>query len=208
MSTPSPDLPTTPTRREMLHLSIDGAGPIIAFVIGNQVSGVTAGAVAAVALAVVIAAIRWVRGEPKKVVVGATLLVCLLALTATLTGEGRNFFLPELVFNIVMLVVFVVSVVIGRPATAVVCSAIHLEEPRSWTIPDRRRVHYRLTWVWIAMWVLHVVVVGVFYLADSVVWLGVVSTVINKPTIVAAAVATGIVARRRKPDQSLASHPV
>ena len=208
MSTPSPVLPTTPTRREILHLSIDGAGPIIAFVVGNQVSGVTAGAIAAVAVAVVIAAIRWVRGEPKKVVVGATLLICLLALTATLTGEGRNFFLPELVFNIVMLVVFVISVVIGRPATAVVCSAIRLEEPRSWTIPDRRRVHYRLTWVWIAMWVLHVVVVGVFYLADSVVWLGVVSTVINKPTIVAMIVATGVVARRGRSAQSLESHPV
>lgn len=208
MSTPTPDPRSTPTRREMLHLSIDGAGPIIAFVVGNQVAGVTAGAVAAVAVAVVIAAVRWMRGEPKRVVVGATLLICLLALTATLTGEGRNFFLPELAFNVVMLAVFLVSVVIGRPATAVVCSAIRLEEPRSWSIPDRRRVHYRLTWVWIAMWVLHVVVVGIFYAADSVVWLGVVSTVVNKPTIVAMIVATGIVARRRKGDQSLATQPV
>ena len=208
MPSPSPALSTTPTRRELLHLSIDGAGPIIAFVVGNQVAGVTAGAVAAVAVAVVIAAIRWARGEPKRVVVGATLLICLLALTATLTGEGRNFFLPELAFNVVMLGVFLLSVVIGRPATAVVCSAIRLEEPRSWTLPDRRRVHYRLTWVWIAMWVLHVVVVGVFYLADSVVWLGVVSTVVNKPTIVAMIVVTGVVARRRTSDQSLVSHPV
>jgi hypothetical protein len=204
------DTSRIPSRSDLIRHTIDGAAPIVGFVVGNQLDGVRAGALLAIGLAVVVSVVRRLRGEPLRTVIGITVIVCLLSLTATATGDGRDFFLPELVLNVVALVVFVLSLLVGRPLTAVICSALGLEEPRSWADPARRTVHLKLTAAWIVMWAAHVVVIGYLYLQDSVVGLGAASTVFNKPTLVAMAIVTGIVARRgssRPPQDSVESVP-
>jgi hypothetical protein len=84
-------------------------------------------AVVALLVAFVIAALRHYRGEPKAVIAASTTIVVMHSASAVAIGEGRAFYLPELVINAAGLAVCAVSLAFRHPITAVVCRRLGLE---------------------------------------------------------------------------------
>jgi hypothetical protein len=184
-----------PSAGTIVRHGIDAAAAPVSFLVANAAVGARWGAVVALAVALVVGAVRRLRGEPLVVVAVSTGLVALYSASAIAVGTGRSFFLPEVVLNILGLVICVVGLAVRRPVTAAAHRRIrgaeaHVDSPRM------RRFHDRLTLAWAGLFLLHVVPLVGFYLADSVVGLTVVSSVVDKPTILLMAVASVVLTRR------------
>jgi hypothetical protein len=186
-------LPSGPIRRpspgEVVRHAVDAAAAPIAFVVVNAQAGPRWAALVALVVALAVGGLRRHRGEPLVVVAVSTTIVALHSASALAVGEGRAFFLPELVINAAGLVVCGLSLLLGRPVTAFVGRKIGLA-------PGTPRLHRRLTAAWTALWVVHLLLLVPLYLADSVVGLTVTATFVNKPTMLATAVATAVAVRR------------
>lgn len=182
--------------RTLLHQGFDGVVPVAAYLAADHVAGTVRGALVAVAVAVVIGVARRARGEQTRIVVASTGAIVVFAASATATGQARDFFLPDLVLNVAATLVLIASLLLRRPITAVACSAARLEHPRCWTDPSRMRAHVRLTLAWLLVALVHVGLLVAFYRAGSVMALGAVSALVNKPSLVLLVALTVVVARR------------
>lgn len=191
------DLTDPRTRRRVaLRHVVDGGLPFLVFFAGYQWRSVAAGAVAAVVVTGAIAGLRLVQGAPLRAVGVGAVAVTVSAVTAAATGEGRAFFAPGVLFNLVGLVVTLTTLLAGRPATGVVAHRLGRED-RDWRRrADRRRLHRRLTWFWAGLWAWHLAVLIPLYLAGSVGALAVVTTFILKPSLLVWLVATVVWAER------------
>ncbi|MFI6999552.1 DUF3159 domain-containing protein [Nocardia sp. NPDC050175] len=85
------------------HL-LDGAAPAIGFLIGYSVAGAEVGVFVAILIAVVLGAVRLMRGDSVRVVAVAVLVILVFSLFVEITGEGRGFYLPEVALSVVMTV--------------------------------------------------------------------------------------------------------
>ncbi|MGF6887700.1 hypothetical protein ABIA39_006195 [Nocardia sp. GAS34] len=164
------------------HL-LDGAAPAIGFLIGYSTVGPKLGILVAIAIALGLGVFRVFRGDSARVVATSVAVIFLFSLFVLFTGEGRGFYLPEILFCVVATVGFGITLVGRRPLSLWLSQRVGLE-PRDVT-PDRVRVHRRITLAWFAFWVLHVVVMGPLYLADKVLVLGTVALFFGKPALVA-----------------------
>lgn len=175
---------------------VDAAAPPFTFLLLNTPWGARRAALTALAVALVIAALRRYRGEPLGIVIASTGFVALHSAGAIVMGEGKAFFLPELLINAAALLLCAGSLLVRRPITAVVCHKLGVtpaDAPRD--LPSKRR-HQRLTAAWAAMWLLHLLPLAYLYSIDSVVGLTVLGTFFNKPSLLAMAAATVFVERR------------
>lgn len=186
--------------RDSVRNLLDAAVPVAVFLVCYQVFGVAIAVTATVAAAGVIAVWRLLRGDPLKAVGIAFAAVLLYSSLVVITGEGRNFFLPEIVVCTVLAVVFGATVMVRRPVSRWVCRRLRLEPE---TIdPAQFRRHQVLTAIWAVNWALHVVIFVPMYIADQVAALGVATMVLGKPSVVVALAASWWWIRKgsRRPD--------
>lgn len=177
------------------HL-VDGAAPILGYVIGFQVQGILTGIAAAVVAAMFVAILRLRHGDRARVVMASTALVLVFSGMAAATGEGRDFFLPPLILYTVLTVVFGATLFTATPLTLPICRKIRFE-PADTTDPEARiRLHRKVTAAWMVFCVLHVLIMGPVYLADNVVLLGTLALILNKPMLIAALAGTWVWVRR------------
>lgn len=153
--------------------AVDAVVPNVAFLVGHEMAGVAVGVTAAVVAGLVLVGLRLLRRRRPTVVFAAFGLVLLHAGTVVATGEGRDYFLPWLLFNIALTLVFVVSLVAGRPVTARLTRYAGLTGDVS--------THRRVTALWAGLCVLHLAVGLPLYAADMVVALGVAKFVLGPP---------------------------
>lgn len=116
--------------------------------------------------------------------------------SAVVMGQGRAFYLPELLINAVGLVVCVGSLLANRAITGVVCRKVGIEGRDLARDPRSVRRHRLLTAAWTGLWIAHLVPLVLLYALDSLVGLTVLATVVDKPTMLAMAVITVVVTRR------------
>ncbi|MEU6131200.1 DUF3159 domain-containing protein [Saccharopolyspora sp. NPDC047091] len=188
--------PSRPGAGAVLRHIVDAAAPPFTFLLLNTPWGARRAALAALLVAVAIAALRRYRGEPLGMVIASTGFVALHSAGAIVMGEGKAFFLPELLINLAALLVCAGSLLAHRPITAVVCRKLGVTPA---DVPHDRRAtrrHRALTAAWAAMWLLHLLPLAYLYSIDSVVGLTVLGTFFNKPTLLAMAAATVVVERR------------
>ncbi|GAB2443709.1 DUF3159 domain-containing protein [Nocardia tengchongensis] len=177
------------------HL-IDGAAPILGYLVGYAIAGTLAGISAALLAAVLVAALRLRHGDRLQVVAASTALVVALSGIAAVTGEGRDFFLLPLILYTALAVVFGASLLTGTPLTLPICRRIRFEPAG---LPDpaaRIRLHRRLTAAWALFCATHVVIMGPVYLTGNVIALGTLALILNKPALVVAIAATWAWVRR------------
>ena len=154
------------------------------------------------------------RSSPSQALSGL-LGVAVCALIASRTGEARDFFAMGLLVNVVYAAVYVVSTLRtpafslprggGRrvrvpqgpwPVLGLVLGLL-TEERLAWKDDARRlRVYVQVTWVWVAVFVLRLLVQGPLYLADQVAALGTARLVMGFPLFGAAAYLTWVLVRR------------
>ncbi|MFI6045599.1 DUF3159 domain-containing protein [Nocardia sp. NPDC051321] len=165
------------------HL-LDGAAPAIGFLIGYSVAGAEVGVFVAILIAVVLGAVRLMRGDSVRVVAVAVLVILVFSLFVEITGEGRGFYLPEVALSVVMTVLFGATLLTGQPLSYTVTRKIRLEPAEPKDRAARVRLHRRVTLAWFVFWAVHVAVMVPLYLADKVVLLGSFALVFGKPALV------------------------
>ena len=105
---------------------VDGGLPPLVFVLTNSLAGTAAGrstallsaAVAATITGGVLVALRLVRREPLRQVLGGLAGLAVALAFALQAGEARGFFLPGIVVDATYAVVFLGSALLGRPLVA------------------------------------------------------------------------------------------
>lgn len=188
------------------HL-LDGAAPAIGFLIGYGTVGPKLGVLVAIVIALALGAFRVTRGDSVRMVVTSVAVVTVFSLFVIFTGEGRGFYLPEILFCVVATVGFGVTLIGRRPLSLWVSQRIRLEARDA--TPDRLRVHRRITLAWFVFWALHVAIMGPLYLANKVLVLGTVALFLGKPALVAAIALTWLwIVRSRRPRPAGGSDPL
>ncbi len=126
----------------------DTIAPPVVFVIANMVAGFDAAMVVALALALVIAFLRWRRHESLIYALGGIAGVVMAFVLSRLLNRAEGFFLPGIVIGAITTIVAVISNLVGRPMVAWTSYIAH-RWPWEWYLHPRvRPVYSEVTWLW------------------------------------------------------------
>jgi hypothetical protein len=163
-----------------------GLGPV-AFVIVYALAGVNAAAAVAVGLSVVLMIERLARGRSAVNAVGGLLGTGVAAFIAVKTGRPEGYFVPRMLYQLALAVVFAVSALIRRPLGLYIGNAVYRAEP-GWTGDRRvRRVFSAVTWWWAALFAFRAAVYAVLIAAHKPGGLAAASIAIGWPPFIALA---------------------
>jgi hypothetical protein len=140
--------------------AVEASLPVVAFVLGWLAAGrsVLVGAVAALVVAGGVAAWRLRRGSRPRAVLIGLLAVCAAALIALYTGRAEDFFLVQIFSNAASALVWAVSIVVRWPLLGVIVGAVLGQRTRWRRDPALLRAYGRASWIWVAQYVIRLVV--------------------------------------------------
>jgi hypothetical protein len=167
----------------------DSGLPALAFVIVYTASGqdLNASALAAVALAVVLAAVRIWRRETLQFAFSGLIGVAIAAFIATRTGRAEDFFLPGILLNAAYATAYLASIAVRWPLLGVLIGPV-IGEGMKWRKDPRRLALYsKASWIWVGVFMLRLAVQLPLYLAGAVVALGIARTALGLPVFALAA---------------------
>jgi hypothetical protein len=203
---------TSPPREETLaHLlggsrgAVDATLPVLAFVLGWLAGGrsVLTGALAAVVVAAGAAVWRIRRGvRPRAVLIGL-LAVCASALIVLYTGRAEDFFLVQIFSNLASALVWAVSIVLRWPLLGVVVGTTLGQRTHWRRDPALVRAYGRASWIWVAQYVVRLIILVPLWAAGWVEALAGARIVLSWPLIAACLAVSWWVLRRSLP----ADHP-
>ncbi len=161
----------------------DSSLPGLLFVAVYSVSGqdLQLSAIAAVGLGAIIGLIRLIRGESVRFAAAGFIGVAIAGFIATRTGRAEDFFLPGLLFNAGYAVAYAVSIAVGWPLMGVLIGPIIGDGMKWRQDPSRVRLFNRMSWIWVGLFTTRLAVQLPFYLAGSLVALGIARTVMGLP---------------------------
>jgi hypothetical protein len=186
--------------------AIDATVPPAVFVLGWLVSGrsIGWGALAALAAGGLVGALRLYRGGRATAVLASVAAVAGAALVALYTGRAQDFFLVQLLSNVVSALAWAVSILIRWPLLGVVVGALLGQKTRWRRDPDLLRAYGLASWVWVlAQYTVRVVVFGLLWWSGWVVALGVARVALSWPLVAATVAGSAFVLRKALP----ADHP-
>jgi hypothetical protein len=188
VSTPEPPSPLD-LLRDKRAIFDTGLGPLL-FVVVNAIAGVNTAAAVAVGASVVVMIERLLRGRSAINAIGGLLGTGIAAFIAVRTGKPEGYFVPRMLYQLALAVVFAGSVLVRRPIGAYIASAIYRAEPGWATHPRVRRAFSEVTLVWAALFGLRAAVYAVLIAAHKPGGLAAASIVIGWPPFLALAWAT------------------
>jgi uncharacterized protein DUF3159 len=143
------------------------AAPTVAFVVADALGGLTWAFIALAVAAPAAFGVRLARREPLRAALVGLLIAAACALVAALTGEARGFFLVPTLLPAGWTLVFLGSVLLGRPLTGVALNRL-ARGPRNWRRhPPLRRVYNVTSLIAAAVCFVNFVLGGVLYLTDQ-----------------------------------------
>jgi hypothetical protein len=157
-----------------------GLGPL-AFVIANAVAGLHTAAAVAVGISVVLLIERLIRRRSVINAVGGLLGTGLCAFIALRTGRPEGYFVPRMLYQFALAVVFAGSVLVRRPVVGFIVAALYRADPGWADTPPVRRAMNELTLAWAALFGLRAAVYGVLIAAGKPGWLAAASIVMGWP---------------------------
>jgi hypothetical protein len=157
-----------------------GLGPL-AFVIANAVAGLHTAAVVAIGVAVLLMIERLLRRRPVVNAVGGLFGTGLCALIALRTGKPTGYFVPRMLYQLALAVVFAGSVLFRRPLVGYIVGTLYRADP-GWTDhPAVRRTMIELTLAWALLFGVRGAVYAVLILSGKVGWLAAASIAMGWP---------------------------
>lgn len=194
-------------RRELLKSlggwrgTVEAAVPIIAFLVVWSLSRdlyPSLGASAAVMAVLVVA--RLVQRQTLQHVLAGVLGLVIAAVVSVRTGDAGDVFLPGILYNAVLAVVFVASMVLRWPVVGFMFGAV-TGDPTGWRDrPEVLRLFQKLTGVLLANYVIRVAVQLPLYLSGSVLVLGISKIALGWPLLgLSVLVIGGLLAAGRTP---------
>ncbi len=196
--TPAPTTVEEVVRTELLKAlggwrgTLEAAVPILLFVVSWTLTEQlrTSIVVSAVGLGVFVL-LRLLQRQTLVHVLSGVMGLVVAAVVATRTGNASDFFLPGILYNAALAVVFGVSMVTGWPVVGFLFGAV-TGDPTGWR---RRRgvrlLFQKLTAILLANYLIRVVVQLPLYLAGSVVVLGASKIVLGWPLLGVSVLAIG-----------------
>ncbi len=164
---------------------LETALPTVVFVVMITIDreDIRKASVVAVVAALVLAAIRLLRGQTVRFVASGLFGVAFAAFVAAKSGKAENFFLPGLLINMAYALILVISLAFRRPLVGYVVTSMHGVDPTSAWHTDRpfTRAATRASWVFAAIFALKLVVQLPLYLTHSLVALGVAKIAMGYP---------------------------
>ena len=161
------------------------------------------GAGAALVAGVAVAALRWYHGDRPLAALLGLLGVSAAALIALYTGRAADFFLPQLLSNIVSALVWALSVLVRWPLLGLIVGGV-LGQRTAWRCdPALLRAYNLASWVWVGQYLIRIAVFTPLWVLGAVVELGVARVALSWPLVAACVAASGAVLIRVLP----ADHP-
>jgi hypothetical protein len=161
----------------------ESALPAAAFVVTYTVSGqdTRAAVIAAVALGVIFAVARIVRGQTVQYALAGLGGLALSAYVVSRTGKAEDFFLPGLLANAAYALAYLVSILVRWPLLGVIISALRGGDMSWREDPEALRTYSRGSWIWVALFSLRLAVQLPLYLASALTALGVARIAMGIP---------------------------
>jgi hypothetical protein len=142
-----------------------GLGPV-AFVTVNALTDLDTAAIVAIATSFVIAVFRAVRREPLTNAIGGLLGTGLAVFLALRTGSASGYFLPRLLQNTALALVFAGSVAFRRPVIGFIAAPLY-HFPADWyRDPLARRVYAEVTLAWATLFAVRAIFYTIFIATD------------------------------------------
>ncbi|MDO9408820.1 DUF3159 domain-containing protein [Patulibacter sp.] len=154
---------------------LESAAPAALFVAVYTLAGrdATVAAVVAVVAGAVLTLARVVKGQTLKFALSGFFGIALAGFIVSKTGNASDFFLPGILINIAYASAYFVSILVRWPIMGVIIGSLG-GEPTAWRKdPLLVRTYTRVTWIWVALFALRLLVQLPLYLTDALVALGV-----------------------------------
>ena len=183
MTQPPEEHPPSPL--EMLRdprALLDTTVAPVAFVLVYAITkDVNASAIVAVGIGVLIAIERLIRRRPVVNAVGGLFGTGLAAFIAVRSGKAEGFFVPKMLYQLALALVFAGSAVIRKPLTGFIIAQLYRAEPGWADLPAVRRVMTEYTLAWAALFGLRAAVYAVLIYYGRVGSLAVASIAMGLP---------------------------
>jgi Protein of unknown function (DUF3159) len=186
--------------------ALDASAAPIAFVAGYGIAGAAGSAAtllwgggAALVVGAAVAAVRLARGRRPAAALGGLLGVAVAVLVVLYTGRAVDFFLVQIASNAASALAWAVSIAVRWPLLGLAVGAALGQRTRWRRDPDLLRGYRRASWVWVAQYVVRLVVFVPLYLADAVYALGIARVALTWPLVAATLAASWPVLRRALP---------
>ncbi len=141
----------------------------------------------AIAVAVVLTAVRLVQKDKLQHALGGLMGVAVCAAFAKFTGQAKNFYLPGVLWNAGEAVAFIVSALVRWPIVGLFIGPITGEMTAWRGQPERLKAFTLSTWLLAAMFVLRVAIEVPLYLSNQITALGSAKVVLGYPLYLAVA---------------------
>jgi hypothetical protein len=179
---------------------VDTGLPAIVFVVANALGGLTPAILSAVGVGLVLVVVRLYRKETLQQAIAGFFGLAIAAFFAWRTGEASGFFLPGIIYQVLLAVVAVISLVVGRPYVGYVLAALDPKYTHWRSSRPLRRAMSVATVLWGGIFAARAVVQGFLYLNDRVGWLATAKIVMGWPLFAIGLAITYWLARRAAPE--------
>ena len=165
--------------RGMVDMTVPGFVFVLVFTITKDLK---VSSFSAVGVTLVLALVRVVRRETLKHAFGGVLGVGISAYIAMKSGKAQDFYLPSMIYGVVLGVAYAISAAVRWPLIGVFLGPV-LGENMTWRTqnPGRLAAYTKATWVWVALFALRAAILFPLYWAGNVTWLGVAKIGLGVP---------------------------
>ncbi|MEV4420619.1 DUF3159 domain-containing protein [Patulibacter sp. NPDC049589] len=141
----------------------------------------TIAAIVAVVVGAALTIARLTKGQTLQFALSGLFGIALAGFIVAKTGNASDFFLPGILLNVAYATAYFVSIVVRWPIMGLLIGSL-TGEPTAWRKdPLLARTYTRVTWIWVGLFALRLVVQLPLYLADSVTVLGVAKVAMGIP---------------------------
>jgi hypothetical protein len=161
----------------------ESAAPAVVFIIAYSVAGQepTTSAIIAAVVGAVFALGRIARKETIQFALAGLAGLAISAFVVSRTGKAEDFFLPGLLLNGVYAGGYLISILVRWPLIGLILETA-MQKGTGWRQdPSKMRLYSRVSWIWVALFTLRLIVQVPLYLADAVTALGVARVAMGVP---------------------------
>lgn len=174
--------------RGMLDSGLPTAVFLLVFTAGGN--DIRNSAIAAVAVAAAIAAVRAFQRRSLQQVASGLMGVIVSAYFAARTGKAEDYFIPSLLTNLAYGLAIALSALLRYPLLGFVIGGLQGDLVAWRSDLEKLRLYTRLSWLWVGVFALRLVVKTPLYLLGNVQLLGTVHLIMSWPLYLAAVYVT------------------
>lgn len=187
----------------------ESAAPAVVFVIAYSVAGQepTTSAIIAAVVGGLFALARIARKETVQFALAGMAGLAISAFVVSRTGNAEDFFLPGLLLNGVYAIGYLVSILVRWPLIGLILETA-MQKGTDWRQdPAKMKLYSRVSWIWVVMFSLRLVVQVPLYFADAVAALGVARVAMGVPLFALAIYLSWLLIRTPPPVTAAPARP-